>query len=357
MVINKQFWKNKKVLITGHTGFKGSWLSLWLQKLGSELVGFSKSIPTKPSLFELANVKEKMTTIFGDICDYNQIEKVFKEQKPEVVIHMAAQSLVRLSYNNPRETYSTNVIGTVNLLDAIRKTKGVRVVINVTSDKCYDIKSQKNSYNENDTMGGYDPYSNSKACSELVTSSFRKSFFNPDKYKEHGVALASTRSGNTLGGGDWATDRLIPDIMRGIFNKTVIKIRNPQAVRPWQHVLEPLGGYLLLAEHLWEDVKRFTGAWNFGPNNNDKPVSWILEKVISLWGSDLKWDIDNDDVLHEEDHLRLDCSKAKSQLGWTPKTNLEDALVWTIDWYKQYIQNQDMENFTKQQIKNFTSPE
>ena len=352
--MNSLFWKDKKVLLTGHTGFKGSWLSIWLQKLGANLIGFSKSIPTKPSLFELANVEEGMTSIMGDVCDSNHLEEVIREHEPEIVIHMAAQSLVYQSYKNPAETFATNVMGTVNLLEIIRKLGKVPVMINVTSDKCYQNKESTNGYREDDPMGGYDPYSSSKGCAELVTSSYRNSFFTPAEYEKHGTAVASARAGNVIGGGDWATDRLIPDIMRGIIECRMIRIRNPHATRPWQHVLEPLRGYLLLAEKLWDNGPEYMEGWNFGPADKDiKSVLWIIEKFRQLWDDDIRWEFYNGDSPHETNYLKLDCSKAKMKLDWVPKTNLELALQWTINWYKQYLQKEDIRKFTEEQIENF----
>lgn len=352
--MNPQFWKNKTVLLTGHTGFKGSWLSLFLQKLGVNLIGFSKSIPTEPSLFELTNVKDGMVSIMGDVCDFTSLKKVISEYKPEIVIHMAAQSLLHQSYKDPIETYSTNVMGTVNLLEVIRTTDGAHVVINVTSDKCYENKGLECSYQEDDPMGGYDPYSSSKGCAELVTSSFRNSFFNQTEYEKHGVALASARAGNVIGGGDWAKDRLVPDIMRGILENKVIKIRHPNATRPWQHVLDPLSGYMFLAEKLWYDGSKFAEGWNFGPVDIEvKTVRLMVKKLIELWDHDIKWELDKTNHLHEANYLKLDCSKAKSRLGWMPKMNLETTLGWTTEWYKQYKQKNDMRKFTERQIDDF----
>jgi len=352
--MNPQFWKGKTVLLTGHTGFKGSWLSLWLQKLGANLIGFSKDIPTKPSLFELANVEDGMTSIIGNVCNYEQIEKVIRDYKPEIVIHMAAQAILRESYKDPIETFSTNVMGTVNVLESIRKKGIVKVILNVTSDKCYESNKLSNGFSEDDRLGGYDPYSNSKACAELVTSSFRNSFFNPSEYTEHGVALASVRAGNVIGGGDWGTDRLIPDIMRGILNNEIIEIRNPEAIRPWQYVLDPLNGYLILIEMLWSNGIKFSDGWNFGPEKNDeKPVKWIIEKLTEQWKQDIQWKTNNEKNPHEEKLLRLDCSKARSKLGWKPKIKLEKGLVWTTNWYKQYEEKKDLREFTEEQITEF----
>ena len=352
--MNKEFWNNKIVLLTGHTGFKGSWLSLWLQKLNTNVIGFSKSIPTNPSLFELAAVEDGMTSIIGNVCDYDKLEETIREYKPEIVIHMAAQAILRESYDNPIETYATNVMGTVNLFESIRKAGNVRVILNVTTDKCYEPNKLSKGYQETDRLGGYDPYSNSKACSELVTSSFRDSFFNPKEYQKHGTSLASCRAGNVIGGGDWGKDRLIPDIMRGIISDEIIKIRNPNSTRPWQYVLDPLNGYLTLVEKLWSSGSEFSEGWNFGPLESDeKPVKWIVEKIIKSWSKDIKCDISSDINPHEESHLRLNCIKANSRLGWMPKLNLEQGLEWITEWYKQYEQGNNMKYITEQQIDKF----
>ena len=354
MVINSNFWKNKKVLLTGHTGFKGSWLSIWLKKLGVELIGFSKDIPTEPSLFELAKVSENMISVMGDIRNLSVIQKVIQEHQPDIIIHMAAQPLVRKSYENPLETFSTNIMGTVNLLESIKITEKTRVIINVTSDKCYKNNGTNEKFSEDSPMGGYDPYSSSKACSELVTASYRDSFFNPKEYAKHGVSLATCRAGNVIGGGDWSKDRLIPDIMRGILNNEIIKIRNPNAIRPWQHVLDPLNGYLILAEKMWSAGNEFSEAWNFGPTEDgEKSVKWITEKITEQWSSNIKWDIDNDINPHEENSLRLNCMKANSRLSWRSKLKLEQGLDWVLEWYKQYKENNDMKKITEQQIEEF----
>lgn len=352
--MNPSFWKGKTVFLTGHTGFKGSWLSLWLQKLGVNLVGYSKSIPTNPSLFELVKIDSEMVSIMGDVRDYQHLLESIKKYNPEIVIHMAAQAILRNSYQDPVETYSTNVMGTVNLLESIRKIGNVRVILNVTSDKCYEAKKLSRGYKEDDPMGGYDPYSNSKACAELVTSSFRNSFFNSKKFEEHRIALASARAGNVIGGGDWGTDRLIPDIMRGILDGIKIKMRNPNAIRPWQFVLDPLNGYLLLIEDLWKYGPKFTEGWNFGPREDSvKPVRWIVDKISDLWNNNINWELDDGNNLYEEENLKLDCSKSISRLGWKPKTNLELGMAWTIDWYKQYQDQKDMKKFTEKQIDDF----
>jgi CDP-glucose 4,6-dehydratase len=352
--MNSQFWKGKTVLLTGHTGFKGSWLSLWLQKIGANVIGFSKSVPTKPSLFYLANVKDDMTSIMGDTRNFNKIEKVINEFKPQIIFHMAAQSLVHTSYQKPSETFSTNIMGTVNLFESIRISGIPRVVVNVTSDKCYENKELKRGYREDDIMGGYDPYSSSKGCAELITSSFRDSFFNTKNYKKHQIALASVRAGNVLGGGDWSENRLIPDIIRSITNNLPVEIRNSSATRPWQFVLEPLSGYLLLAEKLWKYGPKYAEGWNFGPNNKDiKPVSYITKKFMQLWKDDINFKSNKKINLHETNYLKLDCTKAKTKLGWEPKMNLDLALEYTVEWYEKFIQKENIREFSEQQIENF----
>src|SRR3972149_6235414 len=353
--MNLDFWKNKKVLLTGHTGFKGSWLSLWLQNLDVDLIGYSKSIPTKPSLYELSCVEDEMISIMGNVSDLNKLIEIIHEYKPEIIIHMAAQSLVQESYKNPVETYTTNVLGTVNIMQAIRDVNFVRVLINVTSDKCYENSvGLERGYNENDPMGGFDPYSSSKVCAELVTASFRNSFFNPTEYEKHRTAIARVGAGNVIGGGDWAQNRIIPDIMKGILGKTPVKIRNPNAVRPWQFVLEPLHGYMLLAEKLWYEGPKFSEGWNFGPDYNDiKSVSWLVEKLSQLWNTQINLEYDKEGFHHEANTLKLDCTKAKQKLGWKPKTNLELGLKFVVEWYKQYELGNDIREITEQQIKEF----
>jgi len=354
--MNSNFWKNKKVLLTGHTGFKGSWLSIWLKKLGVELVGFSKDIPTKPSLFEIAKVSEGMTSITGNIEDFTAIQKVLKENKPEIVIHMAAQSLVRKSYEEPINTFATNVMGTVNLLQAVKTTGSTLVLINITSDKCYENKGTEKAFSENSPMGGYDPYSSSKGCAELVTSSFRNSFFNLKEFERHGCSLSSVRSGNVIGGGDWAKDRLIPDIMNSISKRIPTQIRNTRSIRPWQFVLEPLFGYLILAQRMWEEGKEFSEPWNFGPDETDcKSVKWILEKISKELDDGFSWKEDTRDNPHEAEMLKLDCNKAKKRLGWKTKLDVNETIEWTVNWYKEYFKNSDMKEYTENQIDKFMS--
>jgi CDP-glucose 4,6-dehydratase len=367
------FFLGKKVLITGHTGFKGSWLSLWLQSLGAQVVGFALAPPSNPSLFEVANVGAGMTSIIGDIRDLAHLRAVFAEHQPEIVIHMAAQALVRYSYVEPVETYSTNVMGTVNLLEAVRMTPGVKAVVNVTSDKCYENREWAWGYRENEPMGGFDPYSNSKGCAELVTAAYRQSFFQQSTINSTSStinnqpstasiihqplpALASARAGNVIGGGDWAEDRLIPDIMRAISAGRPVNIRNPHAIRPWQHVLEPLSGYLLLAQKLYEEGAAFAEGWNFGPNDEDaRPVQWIVEQLTQAWGEGASWVVDSGNHPHEAHYLKLDCSKARAQLNWHPGWHLDETLGKIVAWQRAYQNKKDMREITLQQISAYSA--
>lgn len=354
MEMNAVFWQDKRVLLTGHTGFKGSWLSLWLQSMGAKVVGYALTPPTNPSLFEVAKVAQGMTSIIGDIRDLSHLQKVFSEHQPEIVIHMAAQPLVRYSYIEPVETYSTNVMGTVNLLEAVRHTKSVKAVVNVTTDKCYENREWAWGYRENEAMGGFDPYSSSKGCAELVTAAYRNSYFHPEKYQTHGVAIATGRAGNVIGGGDWAEDRLIPDTIRAITNRQPVSIRNPHSIRPWQHVLEPLSAYLLLAQKLYEEGACFAEAWNFGPNDGDaKPVDWILDNLVQTWGEGASWKLDGGDHPHEAHYLKLDCSKAKSRLHWQAKWSLATAIGEICVWHKAHIAGADMQAMCLHQIKQY----
>lgn len=350
------FYKGRKIFITGHTGFKGSWLSILLEWLGADVSGYALNPPTSPSLFEVANVDRIVSSFIGDIRDYDTLLALLIEKQPEIIIHMAAQPLVMESYKNPRETYETNVMGTVNLFDAARQVKSVKVILNITTDKCYENKEWIWGYRENEPMGGYDPYSNSKSCSELVTSSFRNAFFNPKEYSKHGVALASARAGNVIGGGDWAADRLIPDFFRSILKAQKLKIRSPYAIRPWQHVLEPLSGYLLLCEKLYYEGQSFAEGWNFGPEDNDaKNVEWITSKICELWGDEAAYEINKDTVPHEANYLKLDCSKAKNLLNWYPKWNIETAIQKIVEWNQAYIADADMKLVCINQIKEYFS--
>jgi len=350
-----EFWKNKKVFLTGHTGFKGSWFSSWLKKLGAEVTGYSLNPPTKPSLFELLDVKKGMEHIVGDIRDLEKLAEAISSTNPHIIIHMAAQSLVRLSYDQPVDTYMTNVIGTANLFEAVRTNPGdVRCVLNITSDKCYENREWERGYTENDAMGGYDPYSSSKGCAELVTSAYRRSFFNSERYKDHGISIASARAGNVIGGGDWAKDRLITDIMNSYLKGMSVEIRNPHAVRPWQHVLEPLSGYLSLCEHMWTDGTSYAEGWNFGPEiESAKTVSWIVEEIGKLLGEDFDWEIDKDPGPHEAKALYLDSTKAKERLDWSQQLSLEKTLEWIVDWYREYKSDGDLAKITNQQIADY----
>ncbi len=348
------FWNGKKVFITGNTGFKGSWLSLWLSHLGAQVYGYALKPPTQPNLYELCCLNQLVNTVIGDIRDLNFLQKTIKIVKPEIVIHMAAQPLVRNSYHEPVETYSINVMGTVNILEAARLCDSVRVIVNVTTDKCYENNEWCWGYRENDPLGGYDPYSNSKACSELITASYRNSFFNPKDYSIHKVATASARAGNVIGGGDWAKDRLIPDILHALLYREKIRIRNPEAIRPWQHVLEPLSGYLLLAQSLYNDGPKYIGSWNFGPNDDDaKPVRWILERLCKLWGENSEYEITQEPQLHEANYLKLDCSKAKRVLNWYPRWNLDHALNKVIEWAIAYKGQENLQNVCLKQIEEY----
>lgn len=347
-------YTGRKVLITGHTGFKGSWLCLLLNKLGADVYGYALEPPTNPSLFIEAKISELITSTIGDIRNYNFLLETLKEIQPEIVIHMAAQPLVMESYRNPRETYEINVMGTVNLFDAARQVKSIKAILNVTTDKCYENKDWHWGYRENDPMGGYDPYSNSKGCSELVTASFRSSFFNPKEYFKHGVAVATARAGNVIGGGDWADDRLIPDFFRSISKGEKVKIRSPYAIRPWQHVLEPLTGYLALCEKLFTKGASFAEAWNFGPDDKDaKNVEWIINTLSFVWGEDAQFEIDNNPQPHEANYLKLDCSKAKAELGWGPKWDIERTLKSIVDWNKSFIAGDNIRAVTEKQIDQY----
>lgn len=348
MEVNPDFWCNKRVFLTGHTGFKGSWLSLWLHQLGAKVTGYSLESPTTPSIFESAKVREVIEkSITGNICDAIFFTKTMQEAKPEIIIHMAAQSLVRDSYTDPVGTYSTNVMGTVNMLEAVRNTPSVKAVLNITTDKCYENKEWLWGYRENEPMGGHDPYSSSKACAELVSSAYRNSFLN-----NKGIALATARAGNVIGGGDWAKDRIVPDAMRAFMENDLLMVRNPIATRPWQHVLEPLSGYLMLCQQLIEQPKFFSEGWNFGPADEDaQPVSKIADLMVRSWGEDAQWKVDKNDHPHEARYLKLDCSKAKSLLKWKTIWHLERALDETVQWYKAWHYKNEMQEYTMNQIK------
>lgn len=348
-------YKGKKVFITGHTGFKGSWLCLWLYSLGAKVTGYALNPPTNPSLYELCKIDRLVISIIADVRDSQALTQAMVAANPEIVIHMAAQPLVRESYKNPVETYSINVMGTVNLFEAVRNCKNVRAVINVTTDKCYENKEWYWGYRENEPLGGYDPYSNSKACSELVTSAYRNSFFNVQDHQLHHVGMGSARAGNVIGGGDWAQDRLIPDCVRALLKGEKIVIRNPNAIRPWQHVLEPLSGYLMLAQKLHENGPRYAGGWNFGPHDDDaRPVEWIVKKMCAEWGHNASYEIDKGGHPHEAHYLKLDCSKARAELGWYPRWNLEKAIDSIMEWTLAYKENGDTREVCFKQIEEYS---
>ncbi len=338
------------MLLTGHTGFKGSWLALWLTSLGAEVVGFSRDVPTDPSLFELARVGELVAATEADVRDHEAVAEAVRRARPEIVVHMAAQSLVRRSFADPRETYETNVIGTVNVLEAVRTAGEVRVVVNVTSDKCYENREWEWGYREHEPMGGHDPYSSSKGCAELVTAAYRRSFFERGETR-----LASVRAGNVIGGGDWGEDRLLPDVMRATLAGETVRIRDPSAVRPWQHVLNPLSGYLVLAQLLWERPELADG-WNFGPGDEDaRPVSWIVERLGELWPGGVRWAADDGAKPHEAHQLKLDSSRARARLGWSPAWDLERGLEAVVEWYGAYAGSRDAREITLAQIAAFSA--
>lgn len=352
-MINPVFWKGKRVFLTGNTGFKGSWMSIWLENLGAVIFGYSLPPPTEPSLFLQAELDKSIRWTTGDIRNRETLARAMIEAKPDIVIHMAAQPLVRESYLDPVNTYATNVMGTVHLLEAVRQCDSVRSVVVVTTDKCYENQEWVWGYREEEPMGGYDPYSNSKGCAELVTSAYRSSFFNPHDFgKKHQVALASARAGNVIGGGDYAKDRLIPDIIRAMQRNEQVLIRSPHAIRPWQHVLEPLCGYLTLAEHLFEKGTSFGEGWNFGPHDSDaQPVSWIVERLCAQWPGSKGFCLDENPQPHEASYLKLDISKAKRRLGWTPMWDLAIALRRIVEWNVE-VTHSYFER-TQQQIKVF----
>ncbi|MCL0029644.1 CDP-glucose 4,6-dehydratase [Dehalococcoidia bacterium] len=334
-------YQGKRVLITGHTGFKGSWLALWLKELGAEVLGYSLEPPTTPNFFEATGLEKAIGSVLGDIRDEGHLISVFHQFKPEFVFHLAAQPLVRLSYEEPQLTYTTNVMGTVNILEAVRKTKSVRVAVMVTSDKCYENKEWIYGYREIDPMGGYDPYSSSKGCAELVIAAYIRSFFSSERYQSHGVAVASVRAGNVIGGGDWGADRLVPDCVRGLSQDEVVVMRHPEAVRPWQYILEPLSGYLWLAARMHTQGPKFGGAWNLGPHEEDMlTVREIVELAISLWGKGT-YRIDGADHPHEAKLLKLDCSKAHRSLKWRPAYDVYKAIEETIEWYRRFYSEAD----------------
>jgi CDP-glucose 4,6-dehydratase len=350
--MNNTFWQSRRVLVTGHTGFKGSWLSLWLQSMGAHVTGYSLPPPTEPNLFTVAKVAHGMVSIAGDVLDRGHLQKVIDTHRPEIVFHLAAQPLVREGYKNPVGTFATNVMGLVHLLESVRASAGVRAVICVTSDKCYQNRNWIWGYREDEPMGGYDPYSSSKGCSELVAAAYRNSFFNKSKHTEHGVGLATARAGNVIGGGDWGKDRLIPDVVGSLMTGQDLILRNPHAVRPWQHVLDPLSGYLMLGERLYEDGAGFGEGWNFGPADA-QPVSEVVEELVSLWGRRVSIRREQEEQPHEDSYIKLDSTKARVKLGWRPALRLKTGLLWIVEWMKAYQTGADLRRITEAQIRTY----
>jgi CDP-glucose 4,6-dehydratase len=358
MTANSFSWHGKRVFLTGHTGFKGGWLALWLASKGALVRGYALDPYTEPNLLTVARIPSVLEDIRGDIRDAAALEPALRDFAPEVVFHMAAQPLVRLSYSDPIGTYETNVIGTAKVLDAIRRTSSVRAVVSITTDKCYENKEWVWGYRETDPLGGYDPYSSSKACAEIVSAAFRQSYFPVDKLNKsggHQTAVATARAGNVIGGGDWSLDRLIPDLVRGFLAGEPALIRRPHSIRPWQHVLEPLAGYIALAEHLLSDnPARYATAYNFGPADDDaREVGWIVEKMVGFWGNGASWILDPDPGVHEAGYLKLDASRAKADLAWAPRLNLETTLQWLVEWYRAWQTGHDMHDFTLKQIQQY----
>ena len=348
-MIDQEFWKGKRVFLTGHTGFKGSWFSLWLCSLGAEVRGYALNPPTSTSLFNEAKIDTILDSQIADIRDQDILYESMTGFNPDILIHMAAQPLVRYSYDAPIETYEVNVIGTAKVLEVARSCPNLKAIVNITTDKCYENDDRSEGYKENDPMGGYDPYSSSKGCAELVASSYRRSFL-----QDQGIGIASVRAGNVIGGGDWADDRLIPDILRSFEKNKPVVIRNPKATRPWQHVLEPLSGYLLLAQNLYKDQKKYAEGWNFGPNEKDvQPVDWILNKMISKWPNS-SWELDNNSSPHEADFLKLDISKAKSKLGWSPVWELSQTLEKIVSWHQAWLNKDDIQAVCLTEIEEYT---
>lgn len=350
VTIDPGFWKNRRVFITGHTGFKGSWMTLWLQMMGADVHGYALPPPTTTNLFDVANIGQDIRSTIGDVRDLDHLQAAMQGHRPEIVFHLAAQPLVRLSYHEPVRTMGTNVMGTVHLLEAVRRLDSVRVVVNVTTDKCYENREWIYAYREGERLGGHDPYSASKACAEMVSSAYQRSFLGAAD-----VRLATARAGNVIGGGDWAADRLVPDIFRAFEQRHPVAIRHPNATRPWQHVLEPLCGYLVLAQRLHaNDGRDFTGAWNFGPREEDaRPVHWIVEHLADRWGDGACSVLDVQPRQHEAHHLRLDITKAKSLLGWRPAWDLCQALDATVRWHRHWLNGGDVAAFCRRQIREY----
>jgi CDP-glucose 4,6-dehydratase len=349
--MDPKFWHDKAVLITGHTGFKGAWLSLWLSTLGARLTGYSLVPPTDPNLFESAKVGLGMESVIGDIRDYDHLRQTIEQYKPEIVFHMAAQALIFRGYQSPIETFDVNALGTARLLEAVRQVGSAKVIVVVTTDKCYQVGENSAAFRETDVLGGNDPYSSSKACAELVVAAYRSSYSDP--LFPHLPAVATARAGNVIGGGDWSPDRLLPDMIRGIIEKKPVAIRNLGAIRPWQHVLEPLGGYLLLAEKLWENGPQFSEAWNFGPLSDAESVGAVVQQVIDLWGEGASWVPDLTQHPRETRVLKLDCTKAQQRLGWKPRWQLSQALEATVAWYKAYLRGQNVRTVILDQLASY----
>lgn len=352
MGLNGGFWPGRRVLVTGHTGFKGGWLSLWLHRMGAKIAGYALAPATEPSLFQVARVGEVVQSTQADIRDRTRLSRVLGEFQPEIILHLAAQSLVRESYRIPVETFEVNVLGTANLLEAARSCPSVRSIVIVTSDKCYENREWLWPYREGEALGGRDPYSSSKACAELVTAAYRSSFFADSA----SALVATVRAGNVIGGGDWANDRLVPDIIRALFSGRKVNIRDPGAVRPWQHVLDPLNGYLQIAERLCSGQREFADAWNFGPTDDGmKPVSWVVARALSAWGVEAAWQPDSKPRPHEAVLLRLDSSKARARLAWQPRLELSEAIDWTMDWFRAYRDEIDMQQVCHEQLDRYGS--
>jgi CDP-glucose 4,6-dehydratase len=349
--VSPAFWRGKRVFLTGHTGFKGSWLSLWLHGLGARVTGYALRPPTRPSLFALAEIDRLMNSITGDVRNVAALRAAMRRARPQIVIHMAAQSLVRDSYADPVGTYETNVMGTVHTLEAARATGSVATVLIVTSDKCYENRERMTGYREDEAMGGHDPYSSSKGCAELVTAAYRRSYF-----PRGGAAIATARAGNVIGGADWSKDRLVPDAIRAFMARRALLIRNPDAVRPWQHVLDPLAGYLTLCEKLWSRGSAYSGAWNFGPSDSDhRSVRWVVDELVKRWGKGAAWKRDRSRKPHEAGMLRLSCAKARARLGWRPRLELETALDWSIEWHRRHAAGDEARTLAEEQIARFQS--
>jgi CDP-glucose 4,6-dehydratase len=350
--VNPDFWKGKKIFLTGHTGFKGGWLSFWLTSMGAEVTGYSLAPLTTPNLFEILGVEAFISkSHIADIRSLDTLQQAIQNASPDIIIHMAAQPLVRYSYLHPVDTYATNVMGTVNVLESARNAETVRATLIITTDKCYENKEWSWGYRENEPMGGYDPYSNSKGCAELITAAYRQSYFSDSSSRN---AIASARAGNVIGGGDWSEDRLVPDAIRAFEGGKPVMIRNPLATRPWQHVLEPLSGYLILSQALYNDGSQFASGWNFGPRDEDnRSVSEVIDMIISKWSGSARWEKEGSEQPHEANFLKLDCSKAQSQLGWMPKWNLENACQKIVEWQNSFYSKKNMQEATLAQINQY----